>query len=177
MKVYRQKPLISLITTLIQLTFLIWTRVQILDEGSIPDRPIAYIMTCNLGYPPSTKYAQPQKDVTSYIILLVIATSSDIEANPGPRQPKFPCRTCRKAVTWKQKGIRCDNSECQQWYHTNCQNMRSSNCMWECLQGAMPIFDLHSLTCILFPRTTALVNFLSHVITRTAAGAHHRGHR
>ena len=122
-------------------------------------RPIAYFMTCNLGYPPSTKYAQPQKYVTSYIILLVIATSSDIEANSGPRQPKFPCGTCGKAVTWKQKRIRCDNSECQKWYHTDCQNIRStiyecmnsSNCVWECLQCAMPnvsttLFELHSIS-------------------------------
>ena len=151
MKAYRQKTLISFTITLIQLTFLIWTRVLISDEGSIPDtasRPIAYFMTCNWGFPPSTKYAQPQKDVTSYIIL-VIATSSDIEANPGPRQPKFPCGTCGKAVTWKQNGIRCDNSECQQWYHTDRQNMRStlyecmnsSSCVWECLQCAMPNFS------------------------------------
>ena len=127
-----------------------------------------------------TMYVQPLKDVTSYIILLVIATSSDIEANRSPRQPKFTCGTCGKAVTWKQKGIRCDNSECQQWYHTDCQNMRSttyeclnsSNCVWECLQCAMPNFS----TTLFHLYSISSDNVLSHVITRTAAGAHHRGH-
>ena len=76
-----------------------------------------------------------------------------------PTQVHANLETCGKAVTWKQKGIRCDNSECQQWYHTDCQNMRStiyecmnsSNCVWECFQCAMPnfsttLFDLHSIS-------------------------------
>ena len=92
-------------------------------------------------------------------ILSLTSVTSDIEENPGPRKPKYPCGTCGKAVTWKQKGIRCDNSVCQQWYHIDCQNMRStmyehmnsSNCSWECLTCAFPnfsttLFDLHS-TC------------------------------
>ena len=89
----------------------------------------------------------------------MIATSADIELNPGPRQIKYPCGTCGKAVTWRQEGIRCDNSDCAQWYHIDCQNMRStiyehmdaSKCSWECLKCAMPnfsysLFDLHDIS-------------------------------
>ena len=89
----------------------------------------------------------------------MVATSADIELNPGPRQIKYPCGTCGKAVTWKQKGIRCDNSECEQWYHIAYQNMQStiyecidsSNCAWECLKCAAPnfsssLFDLHDVS-------------------------------
>ena len=92
-------------------------------------------------------------------ILALTTATADIEKNPGPRKPKYPCGTCGRAVTWKQKGIRCDNSNCQQWYHIDCQNMRStiyefmdsSNCSWECLACAFPnfsttLFDLHSLS-------------------------------
>ena len=108
---------------------------------------------------PSSKYLSAVKNISSYILLIIIATSSDIELNPGPPQIKHPCGTCGKAVTWRQKGIRCDNPDCEQWYHIACQNMRptiyehmnSSNCVWECLQCALPnysssLFDLHSIS-------------------------------
>ena len=108
---------------------------------------------------PSSKYLSAVKNISSYILLIIIATLSDIELNPGPPQIKYPCGTCGKAVTWRQKGIRCDNPDCEKWYHIACQNMRptiyehmnSSNCVWECLQCALPnysssLFDLHSIS-------------------------------
>jgi len=83
-----------------------------------------------------------------YIALLLIATSSDVELNPGPRQPKCPCQICNKAVTWKQKGVACD--DCQQWYHSQCMHMNSkiyetlcnySNISWHCDNCGMPNFS------------------------------------
>ena len=110
-------------------------------------------------YPLSTKYLSSIKNFSSYILLIVIATSCDIELNPGPCNVKYPCGTCGKAATWRQKGIRCDNSDCEQWYHIDCQNMRpsiydnmnSSGCIWECYKCALPnfsssLFDLHSVS-------------------------------
>ena len=36
------------------------------------------------------------------IALLIIA---GIEANPGPRPPKYPCGTCSKACKWGEKAV------------------------------------------------------------------------
>ena len=109
-------------------------------------------------YPLSTKYFSSIKNF-SYILLIVIATSCDIELNPGSCNVKYPCGTCVKPVTWQQKGIRCDNSDCEQWYHIDCRNMHpniydninSSGCIWECYKCALPnfsssLFDLHSVS-------------------------------
>ena len=31
--------------------------------------------------------------------------TSDVELNPGPRTPKYPCQICSRAVKWKQGGL------------------------------------------------------------------------
>ena len=56
----------------------------------------------------------------------------------------------------EKKGIRCENPNCQQWYHIGSQNMCSvehekelNKGTWICLKCALPnysttLFDLHS---------------------------------
>ena len=43
--------------------------------------------------------------------------------NPGPRNIKYPCGICKKAVRTNQDGILCD--VCERWFHTRrqCLNM------------------------------------------------------
>jgi hypothetical protein len=53
-----------------------------------------------------------------YLSYILILLSSDTELNPGPATPKYPCQTCNKAVTWRQRAVACDN--CNLWYHANC---------------------------------------------------------
>ena len=82
-----------------------------------------------------------------YISILMIATAYDVEETPGPRTPQYPCQICEKAVTWKQRGIACD--DCQQWYNVQCMCMDThmydtlsnhSNLSWHCDNCGMPDF-------------------------------------
>ena len=54
--------------------------------------------------------------------------------NPGPRQVKFPCQICNRAVKWKQEALACDN--CDGWYHVECMKMPSA--VYKALQNQMP---------------------------------------
>ena len=72
------------------------------------------------------------------------------------RQREYPCGICNRSVSWRQKGIRCENSNCQQWYYIGCQNMCSveheqelNKDTWKCSECPLPnhsttLFDLHS---------------------------------
>ena len=43
------------------------------------------------------------------LTLLLLLLGGDIEQNPGPRAPKHPCQICKRAVTWKQHEVACDD--------------------------------------------------------------------
>lgn len=79
-----------------------------------------------------------------YLSVVLLTWASDIEVNPGPRTPKYPCQICHKAVTWSQKGVACD--DCNQWYHADCMSMPSlvyntlNNVSWHCVQCGKPQF-------------------------------------
>ena len=79
-----------------------------------------------------------------YLSLLLLVNASDVELNPGPRTPKYPCQICSRAVTWKQRGVACD--DCQQWYHADCMHMSTpaymslNNVSWHCVNCGMPNF-------------------------------------
>ena len=57
--------------------------------------------------------------VLIYIITLlsslILMQCGDINPNPGPRTPKYPCGMCKRAVTRSCKAIMCDN--CNIWIH------------------------------------------------------------
>ena len=59
-------------------------------------------------------------------LLLCQSPEGNPNLNPGPRgrqPPKWPCGDCHKNVSWKHKGLFCEN--CETWYHASCQGMCS----------------------------------------------------
>ena len=53
-----------------------------------------------------------------------LVLSGDIETNPGPKPPKFPCGHCKKACCGHQgamSSILCGS--CNTWYHAVCVNI------------------------------------------------------
>ena len=77
-------------------------------------------------------------------ILLSLMLSGQVEVNPGPRPPKYPCGECGRAVTYSNGGgsIACDS--CDRWFHRNCLNMSSvifeaqQNLSWHCCCCGLP---------------------------------------
>ena len=57
----------------------------------------------------------------TYLIILLLAISSDVETNPGP---DYPCGTCGSQVCDTDPAVECDN--CGMWFHLQCQGLDSS---------------------------------------------------
>ena len=83
-----------------------------------------------------------------YLPVLLLALSHDIEVNPGPRPPKFPCGSCGKAVRNGQNSIECEG--CEQWFHIECEGLRvdihkllceHESYSWVCLRCGLPNFS------------------------------------
>ena len=97
-----------------------------------------------------------QRSSLIYLAIILTATSSDIEANPGPSDSStnigqvssYPCGLCNREVTWDDKALRCDTRDI--WFHTQCENVRdtvyealgNSSCSWYCTHCGSPNFSL-----------------------------------
>lgn len=57
---------------------------------------------------------------------LLLLLSGDVDSNPGPRPPKYPCGICNRAVTKSCKAIVCDRSNCGVWIHNRCSGITNS---------------------------------------------------
>jgi hypothetical protein len=79
--------------------------------------------------------------------MFLITLSNEVNINPEPSTSDslYPCGTCDKPVTWNDRGIVCDT--CNQWYHANCQSIKSSLYLehvndsavaWDCLACNCP---------------------------------------
>ena len=86
-----------------------------------------------------------QKHPTCFAILILMQ-SGDLNPNPGPYQPKFPCAICKKAARWDERATCCDH--CNSWYHVDCMGMstiaynalQNSQVSWICCQCGIPNF-------------------------------------
>ena len=87
------------------------------------------------------------KPVTTLLQVLLLMQAGDLEMNPGPFKPKYPCDICSKAVKWGQQALKCD--DCDVWIHKDCMGMSShvyqslvnSSVTWICCQCGMPNFN------------------------------------
>ena len=59
-----------------------------------------------------------------YISTLLFTLSNNVQLNPGPRTPKYPCGSCGAAVKNNQNSIHCDG--CNVWHHIECQGMNTT---------------------------------------------------
>ena len=94
------------------------------------------------SFPESTQLKCVQKSTPLTLLLLL---SGDIQLNPGPRPPKYPCGLCQKACKWTTPCVRCDT--CKVYYHKDCMLMPDgifnnlNNISWECFHCGVPNFS------------------------------------
>ena len=82
----------------------------------------------------------------SWLICLLLL-AGDVELNPGPCSPRYPCGVCGKAVRYSDRAVACD--DCNIWYHTNCmlmnthvyESLRDSDISWMCFRCGLPNFS------------------------------------
>ena len=87
------------------------------------------------------------KPATSLLQLLILLQAGDLEVNPGPYKPKYPCEVCSKAVKWGQQALKCD--DCEGWIHRDCIGMNSetyqalanNSASWICCNCGLPNFS------------------------------------
>ena len=98
---------------------------------------------------PKPKPLQHGRVQSLLVMYLILLQAGDLELNPGPRAPKFPCGLCGKAVTWKNGGPQCDG--CDVWYHQKCLCMSTPeytaigepSVVWKCEPcGRMSIMNI-----------------------------------
>ena len=142
------------------------------SHSSKSDRhpPIRNTLTLSISHLVSTRkpshlYAQHPSKTHNNLYICLLLFMHDIELNPGPRSPKFPCGICHKAVTSNHCGVACDT--CNIWHHTSCIHMSSNtykslhNISWHCTSCSIP-----QLTTSLPNSPTAINNpFFSHDIS------------
>ena len=79
-------------------------------------------ISCQASLVKSTKWHIPLNKTRaaslSYLCLLLISLSADIETNPGPID--YSCGNCALEVCDTDPAVECD--ECGQWFHIQCQS-------------------------------------------------------
>ena len=90
-------------------------------EIKCPHHHIAYLFSYQIKIPKQT-FTPTMKNQHLLIKLLL---SGQVELNPGPRSPRWPCGSCGKNVNWRCKALECDT--CKTLYHTDCQVYSQEN--------------------------------------------------
>ena len=83
----------------------------------------------------------------SYLCVILISMSADVELNPGPTE--FPCGNCAIEVLDTDAALECD--ECGMWFHIQCQAIvqeayddlvaMDQSLSWICSNCDHPIFS------------------------------------
>lgn len=92
-------------------------------EDVLCDIDIVYHWLSDIS-PLTTKTLSKSVRSDQHIQLLLII-SGQVESDPGPYKPKYPCQVCTRAVKWVQRALACDN--CDNWCHVSCMSMTSDD--------------------------------------------------
>ena len=102
----------------------------------------------------------------------LILLAGDIETNPGPRLPKYPCGECRKACT-SYKGAKASIlcNTCDSWFHTDCAHISDavfdilgrSDLPWECSKCGLPNLSTSLFDSIIVGSESESTSFRSHL--------------
>ena len=113
---------------LVQLAYLLVCLIQSqdLDTGFVDYQGILFSPKINLRNISAMsianyyQYHKNSREIASLKLLqLLLFLSGNVELNPGPRGPKYPCGECGKAANFN--AIACDN--CNSWFHRVCAGM------------------------------------------------------
>ena len=123
------------------------------SSASERNRPIRTTLTLGIRHLVSTRKpshlsTQHPSKIHNKLYISLILIMHDIEINPGPRSPKFPCGVCHKAVTSSQRGVAYDT--CDTWHHTTCMHMSST--VYESLHH----ISWHCISCSISQPTSSL---------------------
>ena len=108
----------------------------------------------------------------NWSLTLCLLLAGDVELNPGPRRPKFPCGICNRAVKQTDPSVLCD--QCGYWVHNTCSGLSSnlyhilqqnSSFVWVRPKCGLPSFSSSFFT----DSEVSLSNSFSPLIDHTAS--------
>ena len=137
---FRPKPLTRPVILYVILLAYYWTKVSkheyscnspfsSLSIKTLTETPsVHHFLSCQRKLPVT-------KESNSYLCLLLLVTSADINPNLGTSTSPttscdsseastyYPCGTCHRHVTWEDRAVCCEDCYC--WYHIDCHNIHS----------------------------------------------------
>ena len=134
----------------------------------------------------STVFSQALNAVHHYgqHLCELIFLAGDIETNPGPRPPRFPCGVCSKACSsyrGAKTSILCES--CHLWFHAECVGLSDdvfnvlgrSDTPWECYKCGMPNMSSSLFDAIILDSSSSSTSYDSVSSSTSSVSSCHLG--
>ena len=117
-------------------------------------------------------------------LFVLILLAGDIETNPGPRPPRFPCGVCSKACSsyrGAKASILCES--CDLWFHAECVGLSDnvfnvlgrSDTPWECYKCGMPNMSSNLFDSIILDSSSSSTSYDSVSSSTSSVSSCHLG--